>query len=241
MVGEVVAPRYRQTTVLSVEDTDPLGGEVNEVQPPPDKGKGDLYNPNECWRCGGMGHFARECTQDINPTKAIGKLHHTLEAETPIAKSLLTEFFNKLMRVQRKHDIVQAKLKKAKQAGTGGTQGGTPGGGSRPGNSPPTPARSPGTAGQQRGGRRVQPKRAVQFQNANTKDKPGGMPRKGRNVPATPPAARKDAVSEILDEEDAQDTDYDTDDLADLHTDSDSDDAPDDAAGLDPDSEGDPQ
>ena len=30
-----------------------------------------------------MGHFARECTQDANPTRAIGKLHHTLEAETP--------------------------------------------------------------------------------------------------------------------------------------------------------------
>ena len=54
-----------------------------------------------------MGHFARDCTQDANPTRAIGKLHHTFEAETPVAKSLLTEFFNKLMRVQRKHDIVQ--------------------------------------------------------------------------------------------------------------------------------------
>ena len=62
-----------------------------------------------------MGHFARNCTQDVNPTRAIGKLHHTLEAETPVAKSLLTEFFNKLMRVQRKHDIVQAKLKKERQ------------------------------------------------------------------------------------------------------------------------------
>ena len=52
-----------------------------------------------------------------NPTQAIGKLHHTLEAETLVAKSLLTEFFNKLMRVHRKHDIVQAKLKKERQQG----------------------------------------------------------------------------------------------------------------------------
>ena len=70
-----------------------------------------------------MGHFARDCTQDANPTQAIGKLHHTLEAETPVAKSLLTEFFNKLMRVQRKHDIVQAKLRKERQQGKGGTPG----------------------------------------------------------------------------------------------------------------------
>ena len=70
-----------------------------------------------------MGHFARDCTQDANLTRAIGKLHHTLEAETPVVKSLLTEFFNKLMRVQRKHDIVQAKLKKERQQGKGGAPG----------------------------------------------------------------------------------------------------------------------
>ena len=182
MVGEVVAPRYRQPTVLSVGDSGTQEEEVGEVQPSPDKGKGDLYNPNECWRCGGMGHFARECTQDINPTKAIGKLHHTLEAETPIAKSLLTEFFNKLMRVQRKHDIVQAKLKKARQTGTGGTQGGTQGGGGNQGNPPSTSPKPPGAAGPPKGPRRVQPRRGVRFQNPNKRDNQGGTPRKGGGV-----------------------------------------------------------
>ena len=241
MVGEVVAPRYRQTAVLSVEGSDPSREEVSEVQAAPDKGKGDLYNPNECWRCGGMGHFARECTQDINPTKAIGKLHHTLEAETPIAKSLLMEFFNKLMRVQRKHDIIQAKLKRARQTGMGGAPGGPTGGSNPQGNTSPTPAKSPGTGDPPKGGRRVQPRRAVRFQNANPKDKQGGTPRKGGNVPTTPPAPRKDTVSEVMDEEEVQETDYDTEDLADLATDSESEGAPEDPAGLDPDPKGDPQ
>ena len=192
-----------------------------------------------------MGHFTIDCTQDINLTKAIGKLHHTLEAETPIAKSLLTEFFIKLMRVQRKHDIVQAKLKKARQTGTGGTQGGTQGGtsgrGVQLGNPQLTPTKTPGVPGPQKGARRVQPRRAVRFQNPNPKDKPSGAPRKGGNVLAAPVVPRKDTVSEVLDEEDTQDTDYDTEDLADLPTDSDSDDAPDDSVGLDPSSDGDSQ
>ena len=38
-----------------------------------------------------------------------------LEAETPIGRSLLNEFFNKLMRSERKQEIAKAKLKKARQ------------------------------------------------------------------------------------------------------------------------------
>ena len=60
-----------------------------------------------------VGHFARDCpTQDPQPTKALGRLHHTLEVETPIGRSLLNEFFNKLMRSERKQEIAKAKLEK---------------------------------------------------------------------------------------------------------------------------------
>ena len=208
MVGEVVAPRYRQASILGVESLDPMGREgACEVKHQTDQGKGDLYNPNECWRCGGMGHFARECTQDANPTRAIGKLHHTLEAETPVAKSLLTEFFNKLMRVQRKHDIVQAKLKKERQQG----KGGTPGAADPNSKVPPPAGKARGTNPPPKGEKKTPPRRSVRFQNQKGK---------GRSRPATPPTTKKDAVNEAVEMEDLSDTDCDTEELANLPTDS---------------------
>ena len=111
-----------QAQVLAVEGegtTDMAAGDASNDAKPVDNQwttPPGMYNPNVCWRCGQVEHFVRDCpTQDPQLTKALGRLHHTLEAETPLGRSLLNEFFNKLMRSERKQEIAKAKLKKARQ------------------------------------------------------------------------------------------------------------------------------
>ena len=154
-VGEVVTPNYAQAQVLPLEGGDSsevVAGDVNNDTTPIDKqgttAQG-MYNPNVCWYCEQVGHFARDYpNQDPQPTKALGKLHHTLEAETSISRTLLNEFFNKLMRSERRQEITKAKLKKARQQlNTQANPQQVQAGGNAPaGTSPqvtPTPATSP--------------------------------------------------------------------------------------------------
>ena len=111
------------------------------------------------------------------------------------------------MRVQRKHDIVQAKLKKERQQEKGGTPGATD-----PKPKAPAPAgKAGGTNTPQKGEKKTPVRRSVRFQNLKEKE---------RHRPATPPTTKKDTVHEAVEVESLSDTDEDTEELADLPTDS---------------------
>ena len=110
------------------------------------------------------------------------------------------------MRVQRKHDIAQAKLKRERQG-----KGGAPGAADPNPKAPPPVGKTRGTNPPPKGEKKTPPRRSVRFQNQKEK---------GRPRPTTPPTTKKDAVNKAVEIEDLSNTNYDTEELADLPTDS---------------------
>ena len=53
------------------------------------------------YNCKEIGHFKRDCPLLNQPVPIIaGKLHHTLDVETPVGKEMLDDFLSKLMRAE---------------------------------------------------------------------------------------------------------------------------------------------
>ena len=247
----MVTPNYTQAQVLTVEGdpSEVAVGDAGRDTTPIDKQRTTppgMYNPNVCWRCGQVGHFTRDYpNKDPQPMRALGKLHHTWEAETPVTRSLLNEFFNKLMQSERQQEIAKAKLKKVRQqlnalANTNQTAGGAtpkkpiPLSSGPPAVTPP-PANVPRKA---QVGRPAQVRRPAQMGRPARVAKPKVPPQAAVLGPKKPaplklPATRHQTKNQVApkivavtdpegDRTAPMDAEYDTDELAELPTDSES-------------------
>ena len=111
-MGKVVSTT-RDSTVLSME-TPSGNAEVHEmnVDAEPER-RPPVYNPNPCYECKDIGHFKRDSPLLKQPLPSIaGKLHHTLDVETPMGKEMLDDFLVRLLRAERRRAKLYAKLYK---------------------------------------------------------------------------------------------------------------------------------
>ena len=91
--------------------------QINEITSSDDKGR---VKNNNCWKCGGTGHFARECpvnTVDNNPPKSnpvAANAEVSIPWSLPIRQDLMTDVIKKAINAEVNRRTTSAKYKRLK-------------------------------------------------------------------------------------------------------------------------------
>ena len=115
--------------IMEITEEEVQEEEINLLQE--DKGPSRFKNPNManlvCFKCGGYGHFGKDCTDankalDQLEDRIVGRIEHSFNAYTPVTLQYMNDMIVKAAKLEVSRRLAKKKLEKLKNQKGGDAQ-----------------------------------------------------------------------------------------------------------------------